>query len=317
MMRGSGAVVVTGASGFIGTHVGRTLRERGYDVRPWSHREPERLAGLLRGVDAVVHLAGRVHVMREAESDPDAAFHAANVALSRALVEAAAAAGVRRFILASSVKAVGETSAAPWTEETVPAPVDPYGRSKLEAERVVSELAARLGVGASILRLPLVYGPGVRANFLNLLRWVDAGVPIPVPAVANRRSLAYVGNVAAAIGALLASDAAMGQTFFIRDPSDVSTLDLVRAIARALGRPSRVVPIPESALRLAGRVGDLAPGWAGLPLSSAAVARLAGSLAVDDAKLRRVVGFVPPYSLEQGLAETARWFRGSRSAESA
>jgi nucleoside-diphosphate-sugar epimerase len=325
-------VLVTGASGFLGRHVSSAFLAAGTPVRglvrPGSAPlgqgvAPAPAAGVhdregvrraLEGVDTVVHLAARVHVMNDAAADPLAEFRRVNVEGTRVLLDEAVRAGVRRFLFVSSVKALGEGGERPWTDDTPPAPLDPYGVSKLDAERLVRQVADGAGMHAPVLRLPLVYGPGVRANFLKLMETVDRGIPLPFGLVRNRRSLAFSGNVAAAIRVALDAPAAARETFLVSDGEDLSTPELVRRIAAALGRPARLVPVPPALFRAAGAAGDLVSRVAPFPLTSAAVARLLGSLAVDSSRLGRVTGFVPPYSVTQGLRETAAWYRSRTAA---
>ena len=252
--------------------------------------------------------------MEDSSRAPLDEYRRANVGGTRMLLEESIAAGVRRFVLASSVKAVGESNERPWTEQTVPEPVDPYGVSKLEAERVVAELAPPAGIDATVLRFPLVYGPGMRANMLRLFDAVDRGVPLPLGSVENSRSLVFSGNVAAAIVHVMSHRAAAGETFFVSDREAVSTPELVRAIARALGRPARLLPVPPLLFRAAGRLGDLMSSVATPPVDSGAVERLLGSLTVDSSKLSRLTGFEPPFSLEEGLRKTAEWYRARPAA---
>ncbi len=318
-------ILVTGASGFLGRHTCEALLAGGAAVRGLV-RDGGGPAGIeqahcddlldrsairkaVQGVGAVVHLAARVHVMSDEAADPLDEYRRTNVEGTRLLMEEALGAGVRRLVLISTVKAVGEESDATLTEETEPRPTDPYGVSKLEAERLVLELASSGRTTASVLRLPLVYGPGMKANMLRLFDAVDRGLPLPLGGVRNRRSLVFTGNVVAAIERVLESPAAAGEVFFVRDPADVSTPDLVRAIAAALGRPARLIPVPAPLFRAAGAAGDLLAPWVKVPIGSSAVARLFGSLAVDAGKLARVTGFQPPYSLAEGLRITADWYR--------
>jgi UDP-4-keto-D-QuiNAc 4-reductase len=321
-----GSVLVSGASGFLGRAVTEGLLARGYAVRalvrPGSGpaaagATPVRADGLhdraslaraLAGVEAVVHLAARVHVMRDPSPDPLAQFRRVNVEGTRALLEETVRAGVGRFLFASSVKALGEGGETPWDDRTPAAPTDPYGISKLEAEEVVRALGGAAGVHAPILRLPLVYGPGVRANFLRLMRAVDRGVPLPFGAVRNRRSLAFSGNVAAAVVRALEVPEA-NETFLFSDGEDVSTPELVRGLAAALGRRARLLPVPPALFRAAGRAGDALRNFVPFPLTSAAVERLLGSLVVDSSRFRARTGFTPPFTVATGLGATGAWYR--------
>lgn len=328
-------VLVTGGTGFLGRHVCRSLFDAGKHVRvlvrPGSAPVPSGaepvfitdlldhagVAAALRGVDSVIHLAARVHVMRESAASPIEEFRRVNVKGTRVLLEEAANAGVTRFLFASSVKAMGEESNEPWTEQTPPGPVDPYGVSKLEAELLVRESATRTGLHAPILRLPLMYGAGMKANMLRLFRSVDLGVPLPLARVVNLRSMLYTGNAVAAMHAVLASPAAGSETFLVSDGHDLSTPGLIGEIARALGRPARLVPIPMSVFRAIGRVGDLLEKSGSAPLTSAHVHRLMGSLQVDPSKITRVTGFVPPFSVQAAMDETARWYLSLRRRRAA
>jgi nucleoside-diphosphate-sugar epimerase len=253
------------------------------------------------GVDAIVHLAARVHVMREVAADPLTEFRRANVESTALLAEEAAAAGVRQLVLASTVKAVGEGNSTAWTEDTSPAPADPYGTSKLEAERVVREAAERHGSRAAILRFPLVYGPGVKGNMLRLFALVDRGVPLPFGAVTNRRSLLYVGNLVAAVRSVLETPLGGAETFFVSDGRDLSLPSLLRLIGEALGKPARLMPVPPKLLRLV--------------LPSGESERLIGSLTVDASKLSRMTGYRAPHSVEESLRATADWYRATRARE--
>jgi nucleoside-diphosphate-sugar epimerase len=276
-------VAVTGTSGFIGTALVPILRSRGYEVRPVA-REATAAGESFAGVDAVVHLANVAH----GRASPSC-LHEVNVAGTRAVASAAAARGVRRLVYLSSVKAVAEESGArALTAADRPAPRDAYGRSKLAAEQALNEVAEASGMEAVVLRPPLVYGPGVKANFLALLRMIDRGWPLPLAAIRNRRSLVYVGNLCDAIAASCVSPSAARRAFFVTDGPAVSTPELCRAIAQALGRRARLFPFP-SAL---------------LPVS-----RLTRSLELDDGELRRDLGWRPPYSFKQGLEATAGWYR--------
>ena len=308
-------VLVTGASGFIGTALCRELHARGHAVRAVVRDAAQSAAAagqsvavadiagefdrrvLLDGIDVVVHLAAIAH---RAGGDA-AAIRRVNVDGATRLAEAAAV-SARRFVFLSSVKVHGEDSGSrPFVETDPLRPEDVYGRSKLEAEQVLSEIAARCDMELVVLRPPLVYGPGVKANFLRLVKWVDSGWPIPLAGVANRRSLIYLGNLVDAVIRCAEHPDARGP-FLVGDEESVSTAELVSRIARALQRPARLVSVPPALLRLAGYAtgrGD-------------EVRRLTGNLAVDASRAHKVLDWSPPFTLDRGLAETARWFRSAR-----
>jgi nucleoside-diphosphate-sugar epimerase len=249
---------VTGASGFIGSHLCPALVAAGHELR----------AGA-QGSDAVVHLANIAHVSANPRE-----LHRVNVEGTLARAQAAAAAGARRFVYLSSAKAAE--------------PADAYGHAKRIAEQ---GLIATAGLEPVILRPPLVYGPRVKANFLALLRAIDRGWPLPLASVRNRRSLVFVGNLCDAILRCLA-DAPSGRIYAVSDGAPVSTPELCRALAGALGRHARLLPCPPALLRLL-------PG----------AARLAESLEVDDRALREELHWRPPFTFEQGLRHTAEWYR--------
>lgn len=306
-------VLVTGASGFVGSALVPVLAARGHAVRA-AARRPLDIAdsvvvgdlgpdtdwrAALAGCDAVVHLAARVHVMRDAAGDPLAAYRRANTAGTMALAEQARSAGVRRFVFASTAKVLGESSprGRPFTDDDPPAPVDPYAVSKAEAEQRLAALAAEGGMRVATVRPPLVYGPGVGANFLRLMTAIARGRPLPLGSIANRRSLVYAGNLAAAIAALLEHADASGP-YLVSDGEDLSTPDLVRRVAAALGTPPRLVPVPPALFAAAGAVLG----------KRAEVERLTGDFALAPTRLA-ALGWRPPFTVAQGLAETARWFR--------
>jgi nucleoside-diphosphate-sugar epimerase len=318
-------VLVTGANGFVGSWLCRALGEAGVQVRGVGRREAApsppgvayhrvdildaaALRPVLAGVDAVVHLAARVHVMREWAADPLREFRRVNVDGTRILLDEASRAGVTRFVFASTVKAVGEASDDAMTEQTPPRPQDPYGESKLEAEELIRGVAERQPLRTAILRFPLLYGPRMKGNMLRLFRLVDRGIPLPFGLVRNQRSIAFVGNVVAAVLAVLESSLASSRTFFVSDGRDLATPELVRLIGRALGRNARLLPVPPALLRAAGLAGDLIATLRPVPLTSAAVDRLLGSLTVDSTALTRAIGFRPPYAVEEGLRITAAWY---------
>ena len=313
-------VVVTGAHGFIGHALVAHLRDAGRPVRalvraPALHPlrgideivlgnlqdTPEaHLREALRGAEAVVHLAGRAHVLHERSADAEA-YRAANVDATVRLAHAATAERVARFVFASTVKVNGEATAPgqPFRPDAAPAPRDAYARSKLAAEQALAAACAGTGTTPVILRLPLVYGPGVRGNFALLMDAVAADRRLPLGAIDNRRSVLGVANLCTAIDALLASAVPVAGVHFVADGQSVATPALVRAIGDALAVPARLAAVPVPLLRLAGALTGRA----------AAVARLTGSLEVDTRSLEAATGWRAGVSLAEELAATARWWR--------
>lgn len=304
--------LVTGASGFIGRPLCMALAEAGHTVRAATRGTPLEAfetvvtgeidgntdwRGALAGIDVIVHLAARVHVMQEHAIDPLAAYMAANAEGTRTLAEQAAQAGVRRFVLVSSVKVNGEATAPgqAWREDDAPAPLDPYGVSKLHAEQSLRDVAARTGMEAVIVRPPLVYGPGVGANFARLMRLVDKGYPLPFGAIRNRRSMVYVGNLVDALMTCALHPAAANETFFVADEPPLSTGELVVALASAQGKPNRLFTLPTCILAAAGR----------LTGQREAIRRLTESLVISSDKIRTTLDWQPPYSMNAGLVATA------------
>jgi nucleoside-diphosphate-sugar epimerase len=325
-----GRVLVTGATGFVGSELCVTLAGLGLEVRAMVRRplpapasritvvtaaleDEAAIRDAVDGIDAVVHLAGRVHLLRDHASDAAAAYRRVNVEGTRVLAERALDAGARTFVLASTVKVMGEGGPVRYTEAMTPAPADPYAESKLEAEALVRQLARQRGVHAPILRLPLVYGPRVKGNMLRLFAQVCRGLPLPLGAVRNQRSLLYLGNLCAAIPAVLEPSPATDRVFFLSDGHDLSTPELIRLIGAALGRPTRLVPVPPTLFRLAGRMGDAIDRLRPFPLTSEAVDRLVGSLTVDSTAFTTATGYRPPYSVEEGLKATAGWYLARRT----
>lgn len=256
----------------------------------------------LAGVDTVVHTAARVHVMNDQSADPLAEFRRVNVAGTLNLARQAAAAGVKRLVFVSSVKVNGEATlpGQPFKVDDAHVPNDPYGLSKYEAEVGLRALAAETGLEVAIVRPPLVYGPGVKANFAAMVRWLNRGVPLPLGAVVhNRRSLVALDNLVDLLLVCATHPAAANQTFLASDGDDVSTADLLRRIGLALGKPARLIPVPVSWLKLGAAV-----------LGKADVAqRLLGSLQVDIAKNQQLLGWTPPVSVDAALKQVAVTFK--------
>jgi nucleoside-diphosphate-sugar epimerase len=316
-------VLVTGATGFVGRHVCPAIIGAGHEVSAAVRRPdhpnispgasyhvvpdigPETEWGkALSGIDAVVHLAARVHIINEDLPDPLFEYCRVNTDGTASLAKAAAGAGVRRFVFLSTVKVMGErTTARPFVETDTPKPEDAYGLSKWAAEKALMEAAGQGRLEPVILRPPLIYGPGVGGNFLSLLELCQKASPLPLMTVNNLRSFLYVGNLVDAILRCLRPDnKAARQTYFVRDGEDLSTPALIRHVARALGRPALLFPAPKSLIRLAG----LMTG------KSKAVRRVVDSLQIDDEKIRRQLGWKPPWDVVQGLKETAVWFTSGK-----
>ncbi len=317
-------VLLTGATGF----VGRGLLERMSALvnlelvaalrRPVSGF-PESVASLqvsglepdtdwrigLEGKDVVIHSAARVHVMDDRSSDPLAEFRKVNVEGTLNLARQASAAGVRRFIFISSIKVNGEGTpvGAPYLADAQAAPADPYGISKMEAEKGLRALATETGMEVVIIRPTLVYGPGVKANFLNMMRWLDKGVPLPFGAINNRRSLVALDNLVDLILTCIDHPAAANQTFLVSDGEDLSTTELLRRMGVALGKPARLLPVPSWLLEAGAAV-----------LGKQALSqRLCGSLQVDIGKTRELLDWTPPVSVDEALRKTARHFLEQQS----
>lgn len=260
----------------------------------------------LTDVDVVVHAAARVHVMNEVAIDPLAAFREINVEATLNLARQAATSGVKRFIFISSIKVNGEVTkpGVVYRADDEPAPLDPYGISKLEAEQGLKLLAASTGMEVVIIRPVLVYGPGVKANFLSMMHWLYRGVPLPFGAVHNLRSLVAIDNLVDLIVLCAEHPAAANQVFLASDGEDVSTTQLLRKLAHALGKPARLLPIP---------VG-LMSGAASLLGQQDLADRILGSLQVDISKNRQLLGWEPPVSLDKALGLTAQHFLDSRKS---
>jgi len=310
------SVLITGAGGFVGRELCAKILNEGWQVRGTFRSESDvgrlpdgveavSIASIdsdtkwddaLTSIDTVVHLAARVHVMDDTCSDPLAEYRKVNVEGTKCLAVAAANAGVKRFIFISSIKVNGDGRATAYTEDDDEAPEDPYGESKWEAERELRKIADKTGMGTVILRPPLVYGPGVKANFLRLFKIVKRGIPLPLPSIKNRRSFIYLGNLIDAIITCINHPEAAGKTYLVSDGEDVSTPELIRKIGAASGRRALLLPVPVWILRMAGRITG----------KSNEVERLVGSLTVDISKICKELEWKPPYVMEHGLRETAK-----------
>jgi nucleoside-diphosphate-sugar epimerase len=310
-------VLVTGANGFIGTKLCKKLLCKNFcvhgAVRPGkSSFLPEGVEAvhiesingdtdwknILEGVNTVVHLAARVHVMKDSSSNPFDQYRKVNVIGSECLALKAAECGVKRFIFMSSVKVNGEENVSAYKESNAPAPRDLYAISKLQAEQRLMKIAAESGMELVILRPPLVYGPGVKANFLELVKITNKGWPLPLANVNNQRSFIYLGNLVDAVLICMKHPRAAGQTYFVSDDEDISTPDLIRKIASTLNKSPRIFPFPRLLLFTIGKI--IGKG--------ASVERLIGSLTVDISKIRQELGWKPTVTMDFGLQETAEWY---------
>ena len=301
-------VLITGATGCVGRAlIKRLTTDSRWTVRA-AARTPPAVTGagvewvtapdqapdadwrpLLDGVNVVVHLAARVHVMNASDDE----YERVNVLGTRRLADQAASAGVKRFVFLSSVKVHGESGH--FDEASPMAPSDAYGESKRQGEDTLREIATRTGIEVVIIRSPLVYGPGVKANFHSLVAAVRRGAILPLASVSNRRSLVGVDNLVDLIAVCLEHPSAAGEIFLVSDGQDLSTPELIRRLARAVGGHPRLLPLPVWALRAA----------AAALGRSAAVDRLTGSLTVDISKARRLLGWTPPVNLDEGLRRVA------------
>ena len=312
-------VLVTGASGFVGAALVERLASEpdtrvlaaGRRVFPVAAGVEHRLLGDLgeacyapvqfQDVDVVVHTAARVHVMRDTSLEPLTEYRRVNVEGTLALARAAAAAGVRRFVFLSSIKVNGEESRAgiPFSADDLPAPKDAYGISKLEAERALRSLAAATGMEVVIVRPPLVYGPGVGANFRSLMRWLQRGVPLPLGGISNKRSLVALPNLVDLLAACISHPAAANQVFLAGDGVDMSTSELLRRLGLALERPARLISLPAGCMRVLLLSLGMERIWP----------RLWGDLQVDIGKTCRLLDWRPPVPVDVALREAAQSFQ--------
>ena len=306
-------ILLTGASGFVGRRLAHSLIQK-HSPLVCTSRKTLRIDGAecqivddlgpgtdwrhcLGGVSTVIHCAARVHVMHDTESDPLHLFRQVNVSGTLQLAEQAAAAGAKQFIFLSSVKVNGEETEAgtAFSEDCQPQPIDPYGISKLEAERALFELGRKTGMAITVIRPPLVYGPGVGANFLSMLHWVKRGIPLPLGSIKNQRSFVYVDNLVSLITCCVANPLSYNQVFLVSDGHDLSTTDLLKKSAVAFKVASRLLPCPPALLRMVANVAG----------KKSVTDRLCQSLQVDINKAKRLLEWSPLFTVEQGLQATA------------
>ena len=316
-------ILITGITGFVGAALCKQLRQNDHMLSGTTRTAnlgagPESVplyhipeigpdtdwSQALSGAEIVIHLAARVHVMKDRAVDPLAEFRRVNTDGTLRLAEQAAAAGVKRFIFLSTTKVTGELSPPSGFSETDPArPEDGYGVSKWEAEQALLEISKTTSMEVVILRPPLVYGPGVKGNFLTLLKAVDRGTVLPLGAIQNQRSLIYVGNLADVIVTATTHADAANQTFFVSDEGTVSTTSLIENIAASLNKKPRLINLPPGLLKFAGA----------LTGKSGAIQRLIGSLTVDSGKIRSLLNWRPPFTMTEGLKLTADWWRSVKN----
>jgi nucleoside-diphosphate-sugar epimerase len=304
-------ILVTGSTGFVGSALLKRLLKDGLEVRAIARSslsaelkdvQHHKICDITASTDwnaalnrvcVVVHCAARVHVMNDDAMDPLQAYRDVNVHGTLNLARQAAQVGVKRFVFVSSIKVNGEATqpCQPFTADQAPAPLDPYGVSKLEAEQGLREIEAQTGMEVVIVRPPLVYGPGVKANFASMMRWVARGIPLPLGAIHNARSMVALDNLVDLLMTCLKHPGAAGQTFLVSDGEDVSTTNLLFRAAQAMEKKIFLLPVPVFWLMAAATL-----------LGKRDVAqRLCGSLQVDMSKTRRLLGWVPPLTLDQGL----------------
>jgi nucleoside-diphosphate-sugar epimerase len=316
-------VLITGASGFVGAALATVTHEKGFVVRGVVRSLSESIPNFVEQVsigninldtnwrvgldntDVVIHLAARVHIMQDTVNDPLAEFRHINTAATLNLAKQASESGVKRFIYLSSIKVNGDVSQLefPFTENDDYVPVDPYALSKYEAEQGLLELTKKTQMEVVIIRPPLVYGPGVKANFLSMMKWLYKSAPLPFGSIHNKRSLVTLDNLVDLILTCIEHPAAANQLFLVSDGEDLSTTELLNRVAIALGKKPRLLPVNQQLLELGlNLVGkkDLAQ-------------RLCGSLQVDIGKAQKLLNWTPPISVDEGLLKTARHFLESQS----
>ena len=316
-------ILVTGATGFIGTQLSETLAKSGHEVRNTARsvapnssatretvtcdlESADNLDHLTTGCDAIVHLAGRAHVMSDDPATSESLYLSANVDVTKKLAQSASRTGVKRMILMSSVKVNGESTTIdnPFTSQDTPNPQDPYGRSKTQAEQALWNVTSTSGLEGIVIRPPLVYGPGVRANFASLIGIVNRGIPLPLGSIHNKRSFVSLDNLVDLISTTLQSPNAAGNTFLVSDGHDLSTPDLIRSIASALDQSPKLFPFPSALLKLAATTAG----------KRGAYDRLCGSLTVDIALTKQNLSWTPPFTVQDSLQRTVDAFMKSKDS---
>lgn len=319
-------ILITGSTGFIAGHLIQFLNKQPYKIRASFRTHFNLLSpnitpipignidgntdwkNALKGIDTVIHLAARAHVLHDSSSNPEAEFFKVNTEGTANLVRQSIAAGVKHFIFISSIGAITTLSDQILTENSPCNPDTPYGHSKLQAEKALIDLASQSSMTWTILRPTLVYGQGNPGNMERLIKLVKKGWPLPFGLVKNRRSFVYVGNLVDAIATCITHPNAKNQIFLVSDGQYLSTPELIRKIAYHLGKPCYLLPCPPSWLKLAGYLGDTVEHLLKrpIPLNSHTIERLLGSLAVDSSYIQTTLNWQPPYSIDQGLEQTLR-----------
>ncbi|MBU2621778.1 MAG: SDR family oxidoreductase [Proteobacteria bacterium] len=316
-------ILITGANGFIGQVLCDELLRQGHSVRGAlrsSNSVIENIEAVivgsidgetdwtdaLRGVDIVIHLAARVHVMEETAANPLAEYLKVNLHGTANLAKQAAVAGVKRFVYVSSIKVNGEhtNEGQPFSESDNPQPQDDYAISKWKAEQALMKISQETGLEVVIVRPPLVYGPSVKANFLNLISLIHHGIPLPFGSIRNKRSFLYAGNLVDALITCATHPAAAGQTFLVSDGEDISTSELVGQLADCMAKRKRLLKCPVWFLNMASSVIGKA----------SSMERLLGNLQIDNSTICKKLGWKPRFTLRQGLQSTVDWYSAWRSA---
>lgn len=320
------SVLITGATGFIARHLIPLLIEQRWKIKGVSRGSYNQFVAnidwvgvgnidertdwhhVLEGIEVVIHLAARAHILQDKSIDPETEFFKVNTEGTANLVKQSIAAGVKHFVFISSIGAIASESNHPLTENTPAQPDTPYRRSKRQAEIALIDLASHSNMTWTILRPPLVYGAGNPGNMERLVKLIDRGLPLPFGLVKNRRSLIYVGNLVDAIATTLTHPKATNQIFLVSDGQDLSTPQLIRKIADNMGQPCKLLPVPPSLLKIAGYLGDTVEHLSKkpLPLNTPTINRLLGSLFIDSSHIQTTLSWQPPYTIDEGLVQTLR-----------